>query len=335
MDKEKTIRQVEEAVATDCWHMLLAVRTLADQVDATSSVLMIRLLPDQTWAGQFAEAPQTPPEQARQLLVWLHSDGNINDQDSAAAVWSGSFSLTLNRQARLFPDIQLIREYLPYALLAFTAKTLGRAVTVTHFAQTLDGKIATSSGHSRWIGNDENLLHAHRMRALCDGILIGKGTLEADQPALTVRHVAGPNPRRIVRASAPCSFDSLRKGSSEEIWWVGAEDLDEEKHQVKKLTVRTPAGISRCESLLETLFQQGIHSVFIEGGSSTTSEFLYQGLVDIMQLHLAPLVFGSGKTAICLPEIGEVGDAVQFSEHQYIPVGDAVMFVGKPSIVHD
>ncbi len=72
---------------------------------------------------------------------------------------------------------QMIRTYAPYCLASRYAKSWQRAFSVSHFAQPLDGRIATVDGHSQWIGGPGNLTHAHRIRALCDGILIGAKTM--------------------------------------------------------------------------------------------------------------------------------------------------------------
>ncbi len=74
-------------------------------------------------------------------------------------------------------EISMLSTYLPYALLPYFSKKYSKCYAITHFAQTLDGRIASFSGDSKWIGNDENLVHAHKMRALCDAILIGAKTL--------------------------------------------------------------------------------------------------------------------------------------------------------------
>lgn len=222
-----------------------------------------------------------------------------------------------------------LQYYLPYSLLPLAAHRLQRAISVSHFAQTLDGKIATESGDSRWIGNPENLIHAHRMRALCDGILIGAQTLHNDQPSLTVRHVAGENPRRIVVGSSAKDFDCLWESSDDPILLVRKEqELDDERLSY----VRVPShnGRLNCLDILRCLYrQEGIAAVYIEGGAQTTSYFLQDEAVDIAQLHLSPQVFGSGISAIQLPEIEKVKEALVFEPFQIQPVGDSVMFVGQ------
>lgn len=316
--------KASKPVAKNLWKALLEVSRFARNNPKPSQRLALFLIQDQwqVYADNLA---------VRHTVGGIYISTNDSVPTDSQEIWFGwkqGYLVSTNESANAFDQDQLFRQYLGYALLPWQAAAEKRCITVTHFAQSLDGKIATHTGHSRWIGNDENLLHAHRMRALCEGILIGKGTLISDDPALTTRHVEGPNPRRIVVSSTPCNFESLLNSSKEEIWWVGGKEDSEyirciltEKHPIE----------TRCERLLQTLFEKGIKTVFIEGGSVTTSAFLAEGMIDIMQFHISPMVFGSGIPGINLPEIAEVGESVKFDSWKFFPVGDAVMFVGKPA----
>ncbi|RMG66651.1 MAG: RibD family protein [Bacteroidetes bacterium] len=247
--------------------------------------------------------------------------------------WAGpahKFSLhwyqtgTLDAATRHFLD-----QYLPYALLHREAHVQGRAMAISHFAQSLDGKIATGSGDSRWIGNDENLIHAHRMRALCDGIMIGTRTLQSDQPSLTVRLVPGENPRRVVITSSARDFSSLFAACPEPVLVIGTgERVLGQNLEYQQLDA--PEGRIACHDILRCLYERGICSVYIEGGAETTSNFLRERALDVVQLHLSPLLFGSGISGIRLPGIEEVREAVAFEPFTFLTVGDTVMFVGEP-----
>ena len=87
-------------------------------------------------------------------------------------------------------------------------------------------------------------------------------------------------------------------------------------------------GIIPPQNILKKLYQKDINSIYIEGGASTTSCFLNQRAVDILQLHIAPLLFGSGKSGINLPEISKVKQAIQFKEYQFHKIGAEIMFTG-------
>ena len=105
-------------------------------------------------------------------------------------------------------EFDLLNDYIPFVLNYFKAIKSEKSYVVSHFAQSLDGKIATSTGHSKWIGNQENLVHAHRMRALCDGILVGANTYLRDNPRLTVRNVEGDDPVKIILGNS--SFNKAK-----------------------------------------------------------------------------------------------------------------------------
>ena len=227
-------------------------------------------------------------------------------------------------------ELSFLNLYLPYCLLSEMAKQQKRAISIAHFAQTLDGKIATSKGDSRWIGNKENLIHAHRMRALCDAIVIGKNTLVSDLPKLTVRRVEGKNPKRVVIGAAEGNYDSLMECCPDPIIVIGKE-ASSRNGQIHYHRLKAVDGKIEGLDILNCLFQQGIKTVYIEGGAITTSNFLNDGAIDILQLHLSPYLFGSGKQGIVLPDIAEVAESIQFQNFTFFTIGDSVMFVGQPN----
>jgi len=272
-----------------------------------------------------------PPTDLSQVLL-IHCEEDFANTTATIPTFQltkvGNITL-LNQKALAAAEVLFLKKYLPYCFLSLKARKLKRAVTITHFAQTLDAKIATNTGDSKWIGNSENLIHAHRMRAVCDGVLVGSRTVEADNPKLNVRHVSGKNPVRIVLGNPKSDFKSLVACSKEKILIFGKE----------KLTVSPPLESivlpSNCLALgiqplaiLTKLYQLGIHSVYIEGGAKTTSNFVNSKAVDILQLHIAPMIFGSGKASITLPNIETVKEAISFQEYNFLPFGDSMMFTG-------
>ncbi len=226
-------------------------------------------------------------------------------------------------------EIHFLKVYLPYCFLSPRANLERRAIAVAHFAQTLDGKIATQTGDSRWIGNEENLVHAHRMRALCDGIMVGKKTLENDFPRLTVRKVEGGNPRRVVLGSPQSNYDCLFDSSPDPVIVIGKE-ASQQNGKIIYHHLESENGHIVSQRILECLYQQGIKTVYIEGGAITTSNFLRDKTLDVIQLHISPFLFGSGKTGIVLPNIQNVKEGVAFQTFCFHTIGDTVMFVGEP-----
>jgi diaminohydroxyphosphoribosylaminopyrimidine deaminase/5-amino-6-(5-phosphoribosylamino)uracil reductase len=222
---------------------------------------------------------------------------------------------------------ELIELYLPYCVAPLHARRLGRPFTVSHFAQSLDGRIATDVGDSRWIGCDENRVHAHRMRALCDGILIGARTLDTDRPALTVRHTEGPDPVRIVLGHAS-DVDCLVEAGPSPILVVGDGDAASSP-QVERVGLARDNGLIATSTILQELYAHGIQSLYIEGGSTTTSAFLADGNIDVLQLHISPMIIGPGINSFSRPGTHSVAESVRFARHSYQAIGDGVMFVGR------
>lgn len=219
-------------------------------------------------------------------------------------------------------DKMALELYLPYALLPYYAKKHRKCYAISHFAQTLDGRIATSSGDSKWIGNQENLEHSHRMRALCDGIIVGSKTVIVDNPNLNVRHVRGNDPRRIVIGGADLKSDSYKVFDKNTLVFTRELNEKEDRSNEKK------TGVYNTNHILAELFKSGMNSVYIEGGSVTTSGFLSQGTLDQVQLHISPQLLGSGISTFCFDGAFTIKDSVRFSTHKFIPMGSDVMFLG-------
>ena len=156
-----------------------------------------------------------------------------------------------------------------YAPLAMTRLIKpGGTFVLVHMAQTLDGMVSTTTGDSKWIGNEENLKHAHRVRALVDGVVVGGNTAKLDSPSLNVRQVSGDDPVRIILSDSFSEFDDLpyidgmrtillrtsRNNS------VPADRDDIEVIQCGK----TSGGIDIDQALAE-LRRAGVHSILVEG----------------------------------------------------------------------
>lgn len=225
------------------------------------------------------------------------------------------------------PLLVLFRTYLPYAFSAFHARRLGRAFAVSHFAQSLDGRIATLSGDSRAIGSPSNLVHAHRMRALLDGVLIGSRTLRRDRPRLTVRYVEGRQPARIVLASSAEGLEALTGADGGGVYLVGGNGTAPPPG-VTMVPVAGENGSIPTAAILQELLRRGIRSVYIEGGAVTTSRFIREGQVDVVQVHIAPLILGSGLVSFRLPPVADVASSLRLADPAFTPVDDGVMIVG-------
>ena len=252
----------------------------------------------------------------------------MNDQAQTHILVKGPFSLEIKKNTLYsHQDIQLLVGYLPYALLPHFSMKMGKCFAITHFAQTLDGKIASASGNSEWIGNDENRIHAHKMRALCDGIMVGAGTLKSDNPELNVRMVKGKNPIKIVVGGDKLNLQNYKAVDQNTI--ILCEKQTKYGSKDHPFSLNTSNGIYRPGDLLKFLYHKGLHSVYIEGGSYTTSVFLKYRVIDQVQVHITPKILGSGISGFQFDGLNHVQDAIEFCSYRFVPIGSHMMFVGE------
>jgi diaminohydroxyphosphoribosylaminopyrimidine deaminase/5-amino-6-(5-phosphoribosylamino)uracil reductase len=188
--------------------------------------------------------------------------------------------------------------------------TTGRPFVQLKLAASLDGRIATRTGDSRWITGELSRTEAHRLRRRFSSVLVGVRTVLADDPELTVRHVPGRSPIPIVLDPSGRVPTSARLFSAHESPIVATCSIPREKEEA--LRSRGARVWHLCESarrldlaqLLERLGAEGVDSVLVEGGGETAAAFLEAGLVDKVTTFLAPILIG-GRDAV--PAIGGVG----------------------------
>ncbi len=205
-----------------------------------------------------------------------------------------------------------------------------RPITVGHLGQSLDGFIATPSGDSQFVTGQENLVHLHRMRALCDAVVVGAGTVAADNPQLTTRLVDGPNPLRVV-------FDPARRVSaSARLFLDGAAPTLYACTASKIAPGETRLGGAEVvgldddrggamAQLMALLRARGCYRIFVEGGGVTVSAFLEAGLLDRLQIAIAPLLIGDGRPAIRLAPQASLSDCRRPS-YRVFRMGSDVLF---------
>jgi riboflavin-specific deaminase-like protein len=196
---------------------------------------------------------------------------------------------------------ELLDLYLPIC-----SATIDRPLTIGHLGQSLDGFIATPSGDSQFVTGDDNLVHVHRMRALCDAVVVGAGTVAADDPQLTTRHVAGPNPLRVVidpgRRLEP-SFRVFTDQQAPTLYVCGRARLSPgESHMGSASVADIDEGDPGREAaqVIQLLRARGCARVLVEGGGVTVSAFLEADLLDRLQIAIAPVLIGEGRPAIRL-----------------------------------
>jgi riboflavin-specific deaminase-like protein len=191
-------------------------------------------------------------------------------------------------------------------------------MVVGRLAQTLDGRIATLSGSSQWIGGRGDILHTHRLRALCHAVVVGAGTVRHDDPRLTTRECPGPSPLRVVldtdRRLGP-DYRVFREGPPTLL--LCAEDAPGPDRLGKAEVVRLPRDLAhgglRVPAILATLATRGLSRIFVEGGGVTVSRFLAAGCLDRLHVTVAPVLLGSGIPAFTLPEAARIADGLRFA----------------------
>jgi riboflavin-specific deaminase-like protein len=232
------------------------------------------------------------------------ADGTLAAVDigapDAAIVWHPGCGWT----SRLTPDdprSPLVDLYLPIC-----SATSSRPIAVGHLGQSLDGFIATHSGDSQFVTGSANLVHLHRMRALCGVVVVGAGTVAADDPQLTTRYVTGPNPVRVVfdptRRLAP-EYGVFVDDSAETLYVCGQSRVHAGETHVGQAAIATfdDAGpADEVTQLLGLLRARGFARVFVEGGGVTVSAFLEANLLDRLHIAIAPVLIGEGRPAIRL-----------------------------------
>ena len=214
---------------------------------------------------------------------------------------------------------------------ALRERTTERPTVTVSYAQTLDGRLATASGDSQWISCPDSLRFAHELRASHDAVIVGAGTAFKDDPRLTVRHVPGENPLRIIADS------TLRTSLTAAVFAGGAAE-----RTVLAVTDRAPEG--RCEevqalgasvlrlpkntegrvdlaALLWALGGMGVASAVVEGGAELITGFLRARLVDRLAVCIAPKVLGRGIEAVGDLGVRELSESLSLTDTSVIPYG--------------
>ncbi|MEO0762459.1 MAG: RibD family protein, partial [Pseudomonadota bacterium] len=186
-------------------------------------------------------------------------------------------------------------------------------VVIGQLGQSLDGRIATPTGASKYINGREALTHLHRLRASVDAVVVGIGTALADNPRLTCRHVEGAHPVRVVidpRGRLAPGLDMLSDGAAPVL-------------VITRPGVAVPPGAEAVaiepdarghlapERIVDALADRGLVRLLIEGGAETLARFMDAGVMDELHLMLAPIVLGSGKTGLNLAPICGLDEALR------------------------
>lgn len=185
----------------------------------------------------------------------------------------------------------------------------GRPYVTWKYAATLDGRSAAADGSSRWISSPESRADVHRLRAECDAIVVGTGTVFADNPRLTAREGAGGSPRtgrqplRVVMGLRAVPADAaVLDGAAATL----------------VLATRDPA------QTLKRLLDQDCRHALLEGGPTLAGAFLREGLVDRVVAYLAPALLGAGPAALSDAGVGTIADAINLEITDIVRLGPDV-----------
>jgi diaminohydroxyphosphoribosylaminopyrimidine deaminase/5-amino-6-(5-phosphoribosylamino)uracil reductase len=217
--------------------------------------------------------------------------------------------------------------------------TTGLPYVTVKWAQTLDGKIATAQGRSRWISSPASLKLAHRLRATHDAILVGVNTVLKDNPELTTRLVKGRNPVRVIldsRLRIPLDSKVLSNQSAAKTLVPSTSAAPEEKLAALKnmgIEVLTlpPDSSSRVDlkALLKTLAQRQISSVLVEGGAGVITSFLRLALADKIICIIAPKIMGTGTAPIADLNITDVTQSLKMTFTKVYRSGEDIVVKAK------
>jgi riboflavin-specific deaminase-like protein len=218
--------------------------------------------------------------------------------------------------------------------------TKGAPFVTVKFAQSLDGRIATATGESQWISGPSAQRFVHKLRSEHDAILVGIGTLLADDPQLTVRLVKGRDPLRLIvdsRLRTPLTARVLAGGAASGTLIVAGKSADIRRaREIERLggeVLRLPrskdnSGLDLTR-LMKELGRRGIESVLVEGGNGIITSLLRARTVDRVVALIAPKIVGQGIEAIGDLGITKLDNAIVFSSFKTRRLGEDMIFDGR------
>jgi diaminohydroxyphosphoribosylaminopyrimidine deaminase / 5-amino-6-(5-phosphoribosylamino)uracil reductase len=207
------------------------------------------------------------------------------------------------------------------------------------FAISLDGRIATKTGDSQWISGSDSLQFAHQLRAEHQAIMVGIGTLLADNPRLNVRLVEGLDPLRVIvdsRLQIPNDANVLIDGAAKNtLIATSGEAANDRLVEIENLgaeVLRLPSEPHgqrvNLQALLAELQRRSVKSVLVEGGAGIITALLGARLVNRMVVAIAPKIIGQGIEAVGDLGISKLSDALTFTSFKTERLGQDMIFDG-------
>jgi diaminohydroxyphosphoribosylaminopyrimidine deaminase/5-amino-6-(5-phosphoribosylamino)uracil reductase len=206
--------------------------------------------------------------------------------------------------------------------------TVDDLVIVGQTGQSLDGRLATETGHSKYINGPEGLVHLHRLRALVDVVIVGVGTALADDPQLTVRRVSGPQPVRVVIDPHGRLGAGARMFADDGVprLLITAQGTQVTPPAgVKVVALPAVEGRIAPSAIVGALAGCGMRRMLVEGGANTISRFLVAGCLDRLHVMVAPIILGGGGPGLILPPLERADQAQRMPVHVH-RMEDDVLF---------
>jgi riboflavin-specific deaminase-like protein len=258
--------------------------------------------------------------------IYHHSSPDVWLQVQTGGVWEASAPVT--DEARVLLDL-----FLPLQLQT--------EFVIAQTGQSLDGRIATESGHSHYVTGAADIRRLHRLRAIVDAVVVGAGTVAADDPHLTVRAVDGNNPVRVVldpknrldRNKHVFSDGAARTLVVHQTSDQAGRAASPQNGDTLLLPIidtratNNPDGFASFDPkmILEALNGRGYKRILIEGGGITISRFLQADVLDRLHVTVAPLLIGSGRPALSLTPITSLQQALR-PTCRHFHLGEDVLF---------
>ncbi len=220
----------------------------------------------------------------------------------------------------------------PGELLGSIRSSSRRPYIAVKYAQSIDGRIATAVGDSKWISGEDERAVSHSLRARCDACMVGIGTVLRDDPQLTVRMVPGASPIRVVLDSTlrmPLAANVLGRDAATVILTTPSahpEKIEQLRHQ--NVSVRVlPEGSAGVDlpAAMASLRGSGIKSLLVEGGAKVITELLRQHLVDRLVVACAPVILGRGLAAVGDLSVARVSQGISLTNRSLFVMDDDVM----------
>ena len=236
---------------------------------------------------------------------------------------------TFQYMAARRPRASRVRPVLTFGVVQREERRIARPAVTVSYAQTLDGRLATLDGSSKWISAPDSLCFAHEMRAAHGAVMVGVGTVTRDDPRLTVRLAPGESPLRVVVDS------SLRTPMTAAVLAVNGQAPEDRCREAESLGARIlrlppgPGGGVELGALLRSLGDLGVRSVMVEGGATLITALLRARLVDRLAVCVAPKILGTGIEAVGDLGIRDLAKSLSLSEVTFTPRGGDLLLEGS------